>query len=119
MHPFVNIALRAARKAGDIIERAAENRDQIEISEKSPTDFVTEVDQAAEAEILYHLQKAYPEHAFVAEEQGIIGDPEAAEYHWVIDPLDGTTNFIQGIGHYAISIACLNQKGIVFEGFIA
>jgi len=113
MHPFINIALRAARKAGDIIERAAENIDQLEVQAKSASDFVTEIDQAAEKEVLYHLKKAYPDHAFVCEEAGIIGDPDTAEYHWVIDPLDGTTNFIQGIPHYAISIACLNQKGVI------
>ena len=118
MHPFINIALRAARKAGDIIERAAENIDQLEVQAKSASDFVTEIDQAAEKEILYHLQKAYPEHAFVCEEAGIIGDPDTAEYHWVIDPLDGTTNFVQGIAHYAVSIACLNNKGIVEHAVI-
>ncbi|MCK5881123.1 MAG: inositol monophosphatase [Sinobacterium sp.] len=118
MHPFVNIALRAARKAGEIIERASENIDQLEVLSKSPSDFVTEVDQAAETEILYHLQKAYPDHAFICEESGVTGDPKTAEYHWVIDPLDGTTNFIQGISHYCVSIACLNQKGIVEHAVI-
>jgi myo-inositol-1(or 4)-monophosphatase len=118
MHPFINIALRAARKAGETIERAAENLDQLEVLSKSSSDFVTEVDQAAEKEILYHLQKAYPSHAFICEESGIIGDPKTAEYHWVIDPLDGTTNFIQGIGHFCVSIACLNQKGMIEHAVI-
>lgn len=109
MQPMVTIALRAARKAGDIIERATENLDQLEVQAKTPSDFVTEVDQAAEKEILYHLQKAYPDHAFLCEESGIIGDAENAEYLWVIDPLDGTTNFIRGIGHFAVSIACMKN----------
>ena len=106
MQPMINIALRAARKAGDIIERAVENLDQLEIEAKSPSDFVTEIDKAAEAEILYHLKKAYPDHAFTSEESGTEGDPETAEYEWVIDPLDGTTNFVRGIPHFAISIGC-------------
>ena len=118
MHPFINIALRAARKAGDIIERATENLDQLEILSKTPSDFVTEIDKAAETEILFHLQKAYPSHAFICEESGVIGDPKTADYHWIIDPLDGTTNFIQGIGHFCVSIACLNQKGVIEHAVI-
>ena len=109
MHPMVNIALRAARKAGEIIERAVENLDQLEVETKSPNDFVTEVDKAAESEIMYHLQKAYPDHAFICEESGEAGDQSEAEYKWVIDPLDGTTNFIHGIPHFAVSIACLKN----------
>jgi|SRR5690554_514187 len=108
MHPMINIALRAARKAGDIIERATENIDQLDIIQKSENDFVTEVDNAAEREILYHLKKAYPDHAFMCEESGLTGDPDA-EYRWLIDPLDGTTNFINGIPHFAVSIACLRN----------
>ncbi len=108
MHAMVNMALRAARKAGDLIQRAAENIDQLEVENKSPNDFVTEVDKAAEKEILYHLKKAYPDHAFICEESGSIGDSNA-EFQWIIDPLDGTTNFINGIPHYAISIACMQN----------
>lgn len=108
MHPMVNIALRAARKAGEIIERAVENLDQLEVETKNPNDFVTEVDRAAEKEILYHLHKAYPDHAFICEESGETGDANA-EFQWVIDPLDGTTNFIRGIPHFAVSIACLQN----------
>lgn len=111
MHPMINIALRAARKAGDLIERAVENIDQLEIISKSPNDFVTEVDQAAEKEILYHLQKAYPDHAFLCEESGLIGSPDA-DFRWVIDPLDGTSNFIRGVPHFAVSIACLYKGRI-------
>lgn len=109
MHPMVTIALRAARKAGDIIERAVENLDQLEIQAKTPNDFVSEVDRAAEREILYHLQKAYTDHAYICEESGHTGDTEKAEYTWIIDPLDGTTNFIRGIPHFAVSIGCMKN----------
>lgn len=112
MHPMVNIALRAARKAGDTIERALENIDQLDVENKSPNDFVTEIDIAAESEILYVLKKAYPDHAFISEEAGTIGNPETAEYTWIIDPLDGTTNFIRGIPHFAVSIACMKEGRI-------
>jgi myo-inositol-1(or 4)-monophosphatase len=111
MQPMITIALRAARKAGEIIARAAEQVDLIDVHEKGANDFVTEIDQQAEKEIIYHLQKAYPEHAMLGEEGGLIGD-ENAEYRWIIDPLDGTTNFIHGIPHYAISIACMHRGQI-------
>ena len=105
MEPMSHIALRAARKAGDIIVRATEQLDLIEVESKGANDFVSEVDRAAEKEILYHLGKAYPDHAFLAEEGGATGNPDS-EYRWIIDPLDGTTNFLRGIPHYAVSIAC-------------
>lgn len=111
MHPMVNIALRAARSAGEIIIRASENADRMSIENKGKNDFVTEIDRAAEAEIISQLQKAYPQHSFVGEESGEIRG-EDKEYTWVIDPLDGTTNFIYGIPHYAISIACLKNGKI-------
>lgn len=111
MEPMVNIALRAARKAGENIVRASDDLDRIEVSVKGRNDFVSEVDMAAEREIRYHLKKAYPEHAILGEEGGLEGD-ENADYRWVIDPLDGTTNFLRGIPHYAVSIACL-YKGKV------
>lgn len=118
MHAMVNIALRAARKAGDLIERAKDNIDHLEVINKTANDFVTEVDKAAEQEILYHLKKAYPDHAFIGEESGLIGDKDA-EYQWLIDPLDGTTNFIRGIPHYAVSLACLRngviEHAVVFD----
>lgn len=108
MHPMINIALRAARKAGDIIDRARENLDQLEVTSKSPSDFVTEVDRAAEKEIIYHLKKAYPDHAFICEESGLTGSADA-EFQWLIDPLDGTTNFVRDLPHFAVSIACLRN----------
>lgn len=112
MHPMVTIALRAARKAGDIIERAVVNLDQLEVESKSASDFVTEVDRAAEKEILYNLQKAYSDHAYICEESGYSGNLDNAEYTWVIDPLDGTTNFVRGIPHFAVSIACLKNDRV-------
>ena len=108
MEPMVNIALRAARKVGENIVRASDELDKIEIKNKGANDFVTDVDVNAEQELIYHLQKAYPDHAIQGEEGGLIGD-ENAEYRWVIDPLDGTTNFVRGIPHYAISMACLHK----------
>lgn len=106
MEPMINIALRAARKAGENIVRASDDLHRFEVKAKGVNNFVTEVDLNAEREIIYHLQKAYPDHAILGEESGLIGN-ENAEYRWVIDPLDGTTNFVRGIPHYAVSIACL------------
>ncbi len=105
---MVNIALRAARKAGELILHYTEKLDHITVESKSHNDFVTEVDRAAEQEIIYHLRKAYPDHGIMGEEGGIQpGKDEGAEYMWVIDPLDGTTNYIRGIPHYAVSIGCV------------
>lgn len=106
MEPMVNIALRAARKAGESIVRASDSLDRIDVMNKDVNDFVSEVDIAAEKEIVYQLQKAYPKHAILSEETGLTGD-EDAEYRWVVDPLDGTTNFVRDVPHYAVSIACL------------
>lgn len=105
MEPMTNIALRAARRAGELIMRATDNLDRVEVEAKSANDFVSEVDRAAEQEIFYHLRKAYPDHLFTGEEGGTSGNPDS-EYRWIVDPLDGTTNFIRGIPHYAVSIAC-------------
>lgn len=105
MEPMLNVALNAARKAGIILERAFERVDLIEIEEKGRNDFVSEVDRKAEREVIYHLKKAYPDHKFLGEESGASG-PSDAEYEWIIDPLDGTTNFLHGIPHFAVSIAC-------------
>lgn len=105
MEPMLTIALRAARKAGELIVRASEELELIKVDEKGLNDFVTEVDRRAEAEIIYHLRKAYPDHKILGEETGTTDG--TAEYEWIIDPLDGTLNFIRGIPHYAISIACI------------
>ncbi len=106
MTPMLNIALRAARKAGDKIARAMDNIGNIEIKSKGVNDFFTETDLAAEAEIISTLQKFYPEHAILSEEAGPVRTSDS-EYQWIIDPLDGTTNFIRGIPHFSVSIACM------------
>lgn len=111
MQPMLNIALRAARKAGDVIARASEQIDRVQIESKGENNYVTEIDRKAEQEIIYHLQKAYPDHGFLAEESGESGNPDSP-YQWIIDPIDGTTNFVRGIPHFAVSIACIFQGQI-------
>ncbi|GAA6168468.1 inositol monophosphatase family protein [Sessilibacter corallicola] len=116
MEPMLNIALRAARKAAEKIERALERVSVIDIEEKGRNDFVTEIDKASEKEIIYHLRKAYPDHTIIGEESGFLkGDNP--DYEWIIDPLDGTTNFIHGIPHFSISIAC-KFKGQLLHGVV-
>jgi myo-inositol-1(or 4)-monophosphatase len=116
MHPILNIAVKAARRAAGVINRASLQLDLITVQSKSPNDFVTEVDRAAEAAIIDVLRETYPEHAILAEESGRSGD---SEYCWIIDPLDGTTNFIHGFPQYAISIALARnnvvEHGVVFD----
>lgn len=102
MHPIVNIAVRAARRAGDIIIRSADRIDSLNIVKKGKNDFVSDIDRRAEAEIIKIIRKAYPDHGILAEESG--GDA-AAETLWIIDPLDGTTNYLHGLPQYAVSIA--------------
>lgn len=107
MQPMLNIALRAARSAGELIFRSIERLDVIAINEKDAKDYVTEVDRAAEETIIQALRKAYPTHGILGEEgTSIAGTGEGADYQWIIDPLDGTTNFIRGVPHFAVSIAC-------------
>lgn len=117
MHPTLTIAVKAARRAASIINRASMQLDLLTVQTKSPNDFVTEVDQAAEAAIIEVLRDAYPEHAILAEESGQSGPSESAEYQWIIDPLDGTTNFIHGFPQYAISIA-LTKNGVLDQAVI-
>ena len=111
MEPMVNIALRAARKAGDLILRATKRIDLVRIDEKSRNDFVTDIDYAAEKEIIYHLRKAFPAHTIVSEEAGLL-EGEDSDYQWIMDPLDGTTNFIHGVPHFGVSIACKHKDKI-------
>ncbi|HYK25826.1 MAG TPA: inositol monophosphatase family protein [Steroidobacteraceae bacterium] len=103
MQALLNIAVRAARRAGELIVRSLTRLDSIQVSEKSRNDFVTEVDRAAEREIIATIRKSYPQHAFLAEESGASGEGETV---WIIDPLDGTTNFLHGNPVFAVSIAC-------------
>ncbi len=107
MHPLLNIAVSAARAAGNLIARSVERLDSFEITQKSKNDFVSEVDLLAEQAIVKVIRKAYPSHSILAEESGL---HEGDEYQWIIDPLDGTTNFLHGFPQFAVSIA-LTHKG--------
>ncbi|MCW3148546.1 inositol-phosphate phosphatase [Stutzerimonas stutzeri] len=107
MQPMLNIALRAARSAGELIVRSTERLDVISVNEKDGKDYVSEIDHAAEQVIVNALRKAYPNHSILAEENGLLeGTGDGTDYLWIIDPLDGTTNFLRGVPHYAVSIAC-------------
>lgn len=117
MEPMLNVALNAARKAARLAEQAAERLDTVTVQTKSRNDFVTQVDEAAEKEIIRQLRRAYPDHAIRGEEFGLDEGSGESDYEWLIDPIDGTTNFIHGIPHFAISIACL-YKGRVEHGVI-
>jgi myo-inositol-1(or 4)-monophosphatase len=107
MQPMLNIALRAARSAGELIFRSIERLDVISVNEKDANDYVSEVDHAAEQTIVNALRKAYPNHSILGEESGLSeGSGDGTDYLWIIDPLDGTTNFLRGVPHFAVSIAC-------------
>jgi len=116
MHPMLNIAVRAARTAGNVIVRAFEQADKVEIESKGTNDFVTNVDLAAEQAIVETIRKSYPDHSIIGEETGI-SDGKDDDYQWIIDPLDGTTNFVKGIPHFAVSIA-LKVKGKLDQAVI-
>ena len=124
MHPMLNIAVKAARRAGSIINRAALDRTQLEIRSKRANDFVTQVDRAAESAIIDIVRQAYPDHAILGEESGALegkpggkGGSANPEYRWIIDPLDGTTNFIHGFPQYCVSIA-LQHRGAIEHGVV-
>ncbi len=108
MHPLLNIAVRAARQAGNTITRSMDRMDSLTVTAKAHNDFVSDVDRQAEADIINTIRKAYPDHAILAEESGESG--ENAEFQWIIDPLDGTTNFLHGFPQFAVSIA-FRQRG--------
>ncbi len=114
MHPMLNTAVKAARKAGAIINRAANDIDRLTVQSKRPRDYVSEVDRVAEQAIIETLLDAYPGHGILAEESGRSG---GEEHVWVIDPLDGTTNFLHGLPQYAVSIALLH-KGVLQHAVI-
>jgi len=119
LHPMLNVAIKAARAAGSIINRASMDLDLLKVNTKSPNDFVTEVDQAAERVIIETLLTAYPGHGILAEESGREHGSADSEYVWIIDPLDGTTNFIHGFPVYAVSIALAFrgqvQQAVVYD----
>ena len=114
MHPMLNTAVKAARRAGGIINRATRNLDIVAFKEKAANDFVSEVDREAEQSIIRTLREAYPDHSILAEESGASGQ---SDYQWIIDPLDGTTNFIHGFPQYAVAIA-LMHKGTITQAVV-
>jgi myo-inositol-1(or 4)-monophosphatase len=113
MHPMLTTAVKAARRAGNIINAGARDLDRLTVTAKGPKDFVSEVDRAAEAAIVRTLHAAYPDHAILAEEGTAKGANAAAEHVWIIDPLDGTTNFLHGFPQYCVSIALQHKQHIV------
>src|SRR5258708_23567576 len=117
MHPMLNTAVKAARKAGSIITRSSFDLDSLTVRRKRKNDFVSEVDHAAEEAIIGVLREAYPAHGILAEESG--SSDLDAEFVWVIDPLDGTTNFLHGFPQYCVSIGLLHKGGpnqaVVFD----
>jgi len=119
LHPMLNIAIKAARAAGAIINRGSQDLDLLKISHKGPNDFVSEVDQAAESAIIETVLTAYPGHGILAEESGREHGAQHSEYVWIIDPLDGTTNFLHGFPVYAVSIALAHrgqvQQAVVYD----
>jgi myo-inositol-1(or 4)-monophosphatase len=118
MHPMMNTAVKAARRAAAIINRASFDIDRLQVTEKNHNDYVTEVDQAAEQAIIEVLKKAYPDHAILAEESGASANlHDQNENVWIIDPLDGTTNFIHGFPQYCVSIA-LQQRGQITQAVV-
>jgi myo-inositol-1(or 4)-monophosphatase len=117
LHPMINVAVKAARSAGAIINRAALDVEAVRVSQKLVNDFVTDVDQAAEQAIIETLLAAYPGHGIWAEESGREHGAQDSEFVWIIDPLDGTTNFIHGFPAYCVSIA-LSVKGKIEQAVI-
>ncbi len=118
MHPMLTIAKRAAHTAGELINSAFEQRERLEINSKSPNNFVSNIDIAVEKILVDSIRKAYPEHLIIGEESGSSGDANSA-YRWVIDPIDGTTNFIKGLPHFAVSMAVFKnnklEAGLVYN----
>ena len=117
MHPMLTNAVKAARRAGTIINRASQDVGTIKVHSKNYNDFVSEVDHAAERAIIQTLQEAYPDHGFIGEESG--DDRTDAEHVWIIDPLDGTTNFLHGYEQYSVSIALMSrghlEQAVVYD----
>lgn len=116
VHPVVNVAVQAAEAAGKLMRRHFEQVDAIPVTQKARHDYVSEVDKACEAEIVREIKRFYPDHAFLCEEAGPSGDSNTV---WVIDPLDGTSNYLHGLPHFAVSIAQQvngrTEHGVVFD----
>lgn len=118
MHPMLNIAVRAARAAGNIIARNLGQSADLLVEQKRKDDLVTNIDRECEQAITSILLKSYRDHSVLGEESGVTGNPDS-EYQWVVDPIDGTTNFVQGLPHCAVSIALRHngktEVGVVFD----
>ena len=118
MQPLLNIAIRAARRAGDLIVRYVDRVDTLTVKAKGRNDFVSEVDRQVEDEIVQIIRAAYPDHAIVGEESGHLKGRDA-DWTWVIDPLDGTTNFLHGFPVFSVSIAIKHrgrlEHGVIFD----
>ena len=119
MDPMLNIAVKAARAASKPMIHNAARLDQLEIEKKGRADYVSQVDRQAEEIIIQTIQEAYPDHGILAEESGVQGDKEKTEHEWIIDPLDGTTNYLHGYPVYAVSIALrvrdVLQVGVIYD----
>lgn len=117
MHPYLNTAIKAARRAGKIITRYLGDLEALKVHEKGLNDLVTLVDQAAEHDIIDTIQRAYPHHSILGEETGFHKADD--EFVWVIDPLDGTTNYVHGFPHFAVSIAVKYrdqiEHGVIYD----
>jgi myo-inositol-1(or 4)-monophosphatase len=114
MQPLLNIAVRAARRAGEIIVRGMNRLHRLDVRQKGQNDFVTEIDLAAERDIIETIRRSYPDHAILGEESGALGDNEVV---WIIDPLDGTTNYMHGFPQFAVSIG-VEVRGRVEHGLV-
>jgi myo-inositol-1(or 4)-monophosphatase len=117
MQPLLNIAVRAARRAGEVIIRGMNRLHRLDIRAKGQNDFVTEIDTQAELEIIDIIRKHYPDHAVLAEEGGQTGGRAESDFLWIIDPLDGTTNFVHGFPQFAVSIA-VQRRGRMEHGVV-
>jgi myo-inositol-1(or 4)-monophosphatase len=116
MQPLLNIAMRAARRAGDFIAKSISRLDSLKIDTKGRNDFVTDIDRKAEADIIETIRRSYPQHAVLGEESGR-SSGGSDEYLWIIDPLDGTTNFLHGFPTFAVSIG-IEHKGRIQHGVV-
>ena len=108
MHPMLHIAIRAARSAGNFIAKSFESNVDVTTEQKANNDYVTNIDREAEQIIISKIAQSYPEHSIIAEESGTVEGND--DFKWVIDPLDGTTNFVMGIPHFCVSIALLHRN---------
>jgi myo-inositol-1(or 4)-monophosphatase len=117
MQPLLNIAVRAARRAGEVIVRGMNRVHRLDIRQKGQNDFVSEIDTQAEMEIIDTVRKSYPDHAFLAEESGASNGGPDSEFVWIIDPLDGTTNYLHGFPQFAVSIG-VQRRGRMEHGVV-